>query len=63
MRKEAVDVFLANEAANDYHQHHHDPDNKYRYTVDFSTALRTARKYFLSQVPVLPEFFSLKLFS
>ncbi len=21
-------VFLANEAANDYHQHHHDPDNK-----------------------------------
>ena len=42
-------VFLANEAANDYHQHHHDPENKYRYTVDFSTALRTARKYFLSQ--------------
>ena len=42
-------VFLANETSNDYHQHHHDSDNKYRYTVDFSTAIRTARKYFLSR--------------
>ena len=41
-------VFLANEAADDYSQRHKHSDNKYQYAVDFSTAIRTARKYFLS---------------
>lgn len=43
-------VFLANEAANEYHNKHKPkPDNKYKYTIDFSTALRNARSYFLSK--------------
>ena len=40
-------IFLANEAAEEYRRKRRDSDNKYRYTVDFSTAIRTARKYFL----------------
>ena len=40
-------VFLANEAADEYRRQHNKPGNKYQYTVDFSTAIRTARKYFL----------------
>ena len=40
-------VFLANEAAGEYRRKHNKPGNKYQYTVDFSTAIRTARKYFL----------------
>ena len=40
-------VFLANEAADEYHRNHGSPDNKYHYSIDFSTAIRTARKYFL----------------
>lgn len=39
-------VFLANEAAHEHNKRKHRPDNKYQYTVDFSTAIRTARKYF-----------------
>ena len=31
-----------------------DPDNKYTYEVDFSTALRTARKYFLRDTLTKP---------
>lgn len=39
-------IFLANQAA-EAKNIERDPDNKYTYEVDFSTALRTARKYFL----------------
>ena len=40
-------IFLANEAAKELKKKKKDPDNKYEYEVDFSTAIRTARKYFL----------------
>ena len=40
-------IFLANEAAKALKKKEKDPDNKYEYEVDFSTAIRTARKYFL----------------
>ena len=39
--------FLANEAADEYHRNHGSPDNKYHYSISFSTAIRTGRKYFL----------------
>ena len=40
-------IFLANEAADEYRKRPKQQDNKYEYTIDFSTAIRTARKYFL----------------
>ena len=40
-------VFLANEAVKECHERKRKSGNKYRYTIDFSTAIRTARKYFL----------------
>ena len=40
-------IFLANEAAKVNQQKKRDPENKYSYEVDFSTAIRTARKYFM----------------
>ncbi len=40
-------IFLANEAADEYSRRHENSENKYQYTIDFSTAIRTARKYFL----------------
>ena len=41
-------IFLANEAADEYRkQRPKKEDNKYEYTIDFSTAIRTARKYYL----------------
>lgn len=40
-------VFLANRAAEENMRKERHHNNKYRYEVDFSTALRTARKYFL----------------
>ena len=52
-------IFLANEAANElqkkqesakeFPQEQKDTENKYRYTIDYSTAIRSARKYFLDQ--------------
>ena len=39
-------VFLANEALHEHNKKKQDPDNKYKYTIDFSTAIRTARKYY-----------------
>jgi len=40
-------IFLANEAAGKHSKGRQDLVNKYQYSVDISTALRTARKYFL----------------
>lgn len=40
-------VFLANEAAAQCKRKTRNPNNKFNYTIDFSTAIRTARKYFL----------------
>lgn len=40
-------IFLANEAVKECQKKERKSDNKYQYTVDFSTAIRTARKYFL----------------
>ena len=40
-------VFLANEAADANQNIDRDPGNKYLYEIDFSTAIRTARDYFL----------------
>lgn len=47
-------IFLANEAAMMNRTIERDPDNKYTYEVDFSTALRTARKYFLRDTLTKP---------
>lgn len=40
-------VLLANEAIKENMYKKRKPDNKYHYTVDFSTAIKTARKFFL----------------
>jgi hypothetical protein len=40
-------VFLANEAAQEYQRKKHKEDNKYKYAIDFSSAIRVARKYLL----------------
>lgn len=40
-------IFLANEAAEENNRKKRKPDNKYTYTVDISTALKLARKYFV----------------
>ena len=39
-------IFLANEAALNKQKQQQNSQNKYRYQVDFSSALRIARKYF-----------------
>ena len=40
-------VFLANKASEENRRRKRNPDNKYQYEVDFSTALSIARDYFL----------------
>ena len=40
-------IFLANEAAEENQKKKRNPDNKYDYDIDFSTALKTARKFFI----------------
>ena len=40
-------IFLANEANEENRKKERKEENKYIYEVDFSTAIRTARKYFL----------------
>ena len=40
-------IFLANKASEENKRKNRRPDNKYRYEVDFSTALSIARDYFL----------------
>ena len=40
-------VFLANKASEENRCRKRNPDNKYQYEVDFSTALSIARDYFL----------------
>ena len=40
-------IFLANQAAAEYEKKKKKPGNKYRYSIDFSAALRKAKDYFL----------------
>ena len=40
-------IFIVNEAEQTIQRQKKDPENKYRYSIDISTALKTARKYFL----------------
>ena len=40
-------IFLANEAAEENQKKKRRPDNKYDYEIDFSAALKTARKFFI----------------
>lgn len=40
-------IFLANETVEENSRKKRKPDNKYTYTVDISTALKLARKYFV----------------
>ena len=40
-------IFLANEAAEENQKKKRNPDNKYDYDIDFSSALKTARKFFI----------------
>ena len=40
-------VFLANAAAAEYKKKKKKPNNKYRYSIDFSTAIKKSRDYFL----------------
>lgn len=40
-------VFIANEAAREYGKRKKKSDNKYIYSIDFSTAITNSRKYFL----------------
>lgn len=40
-------IFLANEAVEKNRKRKHSSDNKYKYEIDFSSALRTARKFFI----------------
>lgn len=40
-------VFLANAAAAEYEKKKKKPNNKYRYSIDFSTAIKKSRDYFL----------------
>ena len=40
-------IFLANQAATEYEKKKKKPGNKYRYSIDFSAALRKAKDYFL----------------
>ena len=40
-------IFLANEAAEENQKKKRNPNNKYNYEIDFSSALKTARKFFI----------------
>ena len=40
-------VFIANEVAKDAMRKKRKPDNKYHYSIDFTTAIKTTRKFFL----------------
>ena len=40
-------IFLANEAVEENRKKRRDSNNKYNYEIDFSSALRTARKFFI----------------
>ena len=40
-------IFLANEAVEENRKKKRNSDNKYNYEIDFSSALRTARKFFI----------------
>ena len=40
-------IFLANEVAEESQKKKRNPDNKYNYEIDFSSALKTARKFFI----------------
>lgn len=40
-------IFLANEAAEENQKKERNPNNKYNYDIDFSEALKTARKFFI----------------
>ena len=40
-------IFLANEAAEKNRKKKRGPNNKYNYEIDFSSALKTARKFFI----------------
>ena len=40
-------IFLANEAAEENQKKKRNPNNKYNYEIDFSEALKTARKFFI----------------
>lgn len=40
-------IFLANEAARENQKRKRNPNNKYIYEIDFSTAIKTARKYLI----------------
>ena len=40
-------IFIANEAAEENRKKKRDGSNKYLYELDFSSALKTARKFFL----------------
>ena len=41
------DIFIANEAAEENRKKKRDGSNKYLYELDFSSALKTARKFFM----------------
>ena len=47
-------IFIANEAANENRKKQRKEDNKFRYEVDFSRAIRTALKYFRKQWDMEP---------
>ena len=47
-------VFIANEAAKETMKKKRKPDNKYHYSIDFSTAIKTTRKYFLRNLSEKP---------
>ena len=40
-------ILLANEAAEENQKKERNPNNKYNYNIDFSEALKTARKFFI----------------
>lgn len=40
-------IFLANEAAEENQKKKRNPNNKYNYKIDFLSAIKTARKFFI----------------
>lgn len=47
-------VFLANEAADENRRKKHREKNKHIYEIDFSTAIRTARKFYIRRLTDKP---------
>ena len=43
------EIFLTNEAAEENQKKKRNSNNKYNYEIDFSSALKTARKFFIRQ--------------